>query len=247
MNRKKIIIALAFAICFVGGFFVAKLTECNQSKAKQTEDTFTFDSCYTCNTKQCTIPLPDILTMISLYQSERSDVINSQHHSTTGNTEFLDAQTTVFGLEELKQYICKVEKSVRDNQLDETYKLAGLRFYYTVYPVNPPQIPSTGNVVPYMQSIDADYREKHSLLIIPTYKSGIHYIDFDPEHFYLPYTSNNSSATRIPMPMDSIPPFASILAHDPNSPCKDGLTSMNHGGMCPPHCQPGASLLNLIH
>lgn len=239
MKRKNLFIVIAFLLCFGGGSLFGVYVLCSRINSNHGNQKISpvnpFEKCYSCNSDHCMIPYSDIKTMIHKYKTDRSSLIS--------NVE--DSRAIVFDLESLKQYICKVESTVHANGLEGSYDLAGLRFYYTVYPSTPLYDPNApiGN---YMSSIDQLYREKHSLLIMPTYKLGTEYIDFDPQHFYPANTPpHNTTGSPIPMAIDSSLVATSILAYDPLYPCMNASNSMNHGGMCPPTCPQGVTLIDI--
>ncbi|MFM9944763.1 MAG: hypothetical protein ACKVQB_05975 [Bacteroidia bacterium] len=246
MKQKKLFIPIFSSLLMFGlGFLVANLNSC-----VDTIDGSIHEYCVECNdSTYCGIPLVNVRDMIAKYRDERARVIeqtnlfprntypNSSVDEGESPVEYQDSRSIVFDIDALKNYICKIEAIVKKKHNNGTllsgYSLGGLRFYFTVYPQDLPGV----NETPYLSEIKKTFRNKHSLLIVPTYKetSTKIQIDFDPQ-----YTDGSNK----PMTLETLPAGTILNVLDPLGCAQANV--MNHGGMCPPKCNNGALLMRAI-
>lgn len=123
-----------------------------------------------------------------------------------------DARSVWFSLETLKNFIWKIEDPLCKQGC--TGMGLGLRIYYAKYPEDMASHPS-------LAGLSNDFRNRHTVFIVPTYNDGSRNVDFDP--------ANLGPVTCRPKTFkqwfnDSIPPSLPPLV----------LSVQNHGDLAPP-------------
>lgn len=120
------------------------------------------------------MPYNMVAQMIGNYRNSQLNAINNA-------LGISDAYAACFDLDSIENYIDHLRSQVQASGCSLLNKL-GIRFYYGAYS-NPAQ-----DGVPY------SYSRKHTLIMIPAYKSSAgYYIDFDPMHI------DSTSCTPAPL------------------------------------------------
>lgn len=133
-----------------------------------------------------------------------------------GRTPEKDALSVYFRLEQLKNFIWRMEQAACRSGCDTSTDLA-IRFYLIRYPGDL----GTAAAAECLSTLSKDCANKHSLALVPAFKKGEYYYDysltnFSFDCFSLPITNNNL-ATLKSAAMVSSPGFGD-----------------NHGGLGPP-------------
>lgn len=195
--------------------------------------------------------------LVRNYTNNHLPIINQG--MTNNNPTFTgDSRAVWFPIDVLKQFINEIEGNTYEKcdiaKLQAGAIKLGIRIYFGEYPANNSanqwfwsQCPATINA--------AQYENKHTLLMVPTYNDGTNTAntDFDPWHFNIP--SNNSNVTP-----DRIGDVLNFLSQGAKANLLTGTTAttetkvlmLNHGGIIPPPYPPndlnnaGAYLMTTI-
>jgi hypothetical protein len=85
-----------------------------------------------------------------------------------------DARSVWFNLDSLKKFIWYVETQSVAKQINNIDKL-GIRIYYGRYPIT-----NTGSRFTDLINMPANYTNRHTVFMLPTYFDGTYNVDFDP-------------------------------------------------------------------
>lgn len=151
-----------------------------------------------------------------------------------------DARSVWFPLETIKRFIYEIEKSTCNAGCND--KAFGIRIYFAAYP----QLQlMTQN--PDLGGLDSSYAKHHTLFMVPTYTdaSSGGPVDFDPWHMAgckaKPYSMIMKTSDSTEKSLILVPAYYS-QSYQMNISNSSGATStgtvLNHGGLCPPICQP---------
>ena len=149
-----------------------------------------------------------------------------------------DARSVWFPLETIKRFIYEIEKTTCSAGCND--KAFGIRIYFAAYP----QLQlMTQN--PDLGGLDPAYAKHHTLFMVPTYTDATSGgpIDFDPWHMVgckaTPY-SKIMKWSPTEKSLILVPSYysQSYQMNISNSTGTSTGTVLNHGGLCPPICQP---------
>lgn len=99
----------------------------------------------------------------------RTNYINPSRNFGTKKVNYnTDSRSCWFGLDKLESFIADMKTA---NPL-----MNGLRFYFIQYPNDQ----ATWDKYPYLKDISPLYKNRHTLMMIPTYFDGTYDVDFDP-------------------------------------------------------------------
>jgi hypothetical protein len=177
------------------------------------------------------ITLQEFVNGVSKYGRTRSRIINPTLPR-MGLDSIRDARACWYSLDTLKKFICLIEKFSHLQGL-RTDSL-GIRFYYAVYPEDGPHVR------------DMNYRDRHTLFMVPTYRDSIHNIDFDPRLSYQNQIPLGSYLSIRRM-LDSLKSFSGARIMMIGALFDSPNMYENQGQLCPPACpEPVTSLLETI-
>ena len=128
-----------------------------------------------------------------------------------------DAHSIHFDLDTLKKFISDIENETRKNAPNATDQDLGIRFYYAAYPKK-----EDWDIMK-DTPIEAEYAERHTLVMVPTLKAD------DGEGNMLPYDFNPLSTTG----EGELLAMASVR----NGELRGNIISQNHGTLSPPSTQ----------
>jgi len=192
-----------------------------------------FNSCYDCtDDKFYGETVSDVVQNVARYKGTHwKKIINASDWGwangqpmslTKPKIKILDSRACWFPLDTLKKFICLIEKYSSENKQQKfSSSELGIRFYYAVYPKN--------------LDGDPNYRNHHTLIMVPTFKDkGNENTDFDPRYMY------DSSADSKHASLSNLyfnAPRTKILHISPimNSTLDNGMYK-NQGQLCPPYC-----------
>jgi hypothetical protein len=180
--------------------------------------------------KEYRIPMEDMKAMIDQYKKERQEIINSNDSlKKIYGDNFQDSRCAWFSLEEMKNFIAQVEKETREKNPD--IKPDGLRIYYVVYPTK------ADKESPYIKSIVPEYRNHHSLVMVPTFYDEKHKesVDFDP--------SASKASRGLQGSVMSLSAAGGAGAGDANGTGSASVSALNHAALCPPGCPTSSGML----
>lgn len=210
-------------------FFALTALMVSCTPKKQTENTENPETPKDTVKKEYRIPMEDMKAMIDQYKKERQEIINGNDSlRKLYGDNFQDSRCAWFSLDELKNFIAQVEKETREKNPD--IKPDGLRIYYVVYPTQGEKESS------YIKSIVPEYRNHHSLVMIPTFYDEKHKesVDYDP-------SASKASRGLQNSVMSLSAAGGSGSAGDANGAGSASTSALNHAALCPPNCptQPG--------
>jgi hypothetical protein len=169
------------------------------------------------------------------YKSNQLISINATGYVTN------DARSVWFPLDTIKRFIYEIERTTCTKGCND--KAFGIRFYYAAYPTVP-QMSLNAD----LNALDQSYSKHHTIFMVPTYTDAASGgpVDFDPWHMngcnpksYTQIMNSSDSLEKSLILMPSYYPqtFQMRVTNSGTSGGTSG-TVQNHGGLCPPICQP---------
>ena len=173
------------------------------------------------------IPLEGVIDGATLHDMSvayaadpRKGYVSKPGQESIWDTTQRDALSVVFTLEQLKNFISKMEQASCRAGCDSSTELA-IRFYMIKYPSNLGS--PTASVPECLKDLSATCASKHSLALVPAFKKAGVFYDFSLTNF-------SKDCFSIPMPtgnLSSIKMAAMTSTPEPGS-------AENHGGLGPP-------------
>jgi hypothetical protein len=164
-------------------------------------------------------------------------IANQLAHINAGGLQN-DARSVWFPLDTIKRLLYEIEsKTCRSGCNDKAY---GVRIYYAAYP---PILPESNNTD--LTNVPPTYRSYHTVFFVPTYTDATSGgpVDFDPWHMNgcTPKTFRQIMSSSDSLEKSLIIPaveYSTQMFFRTTNGGTSTNTVQNHGGLCPPICQP---------
>lgn len=122
-----------------------------------------------------------IHNMVDNYKKKQLNCINTTLNTgMNSDPSFDDAHSIWFDLETLKKFVYQLEYQAKKNETSATIDKLGVRIYYAAYPHK--EIMKNYKDIDWFLGDDVrkDYQQLHTLVMIPTIRTKIGDVDFNP-------------------------------------------------------------------